>query len=113
MHRSQVLFYLLIAFLVGVFLASVWQFTQSSILIILACGISVVAIFGYQKTFSQKGLLAGAMILVAVFGIIRFNSFNAASSILKQFSDKEAGGQGIPTTIRGFVKGAQDKNGTR
>src|SRR3989338_5128858 len=89
MYKSQVLFYLLLAFIGGVFVASFLAVSQTWILVFLIFAIGLIAISGYQKTYSKKGLLAGALALVFIFGIIRFNSFNLANSILSQFADVE------------------------
>lgn len=68
--------------------------------------ISLVAISGYQKTYSKKGLLTGVLFLVFIFGIIRFNSFNLANSILNQFV-------GTKVTINGYIDDEPDINGLK
>lgn len=103
MHKSQVLFYLLLAFLSGVFVASFLLVSQTWILVFLISAISLIAISGYQKTYSKRGLLAGVLSLIFIFGIIRFNSFNLANSILNQFADMEAGGKGVAVTLNGYI----------
>ena len=94
MHKSQILFSLLLAFVGGVFVASFVSVSQTWILVFLIIAIGLIAISGYQKTYSRRGLLAGALLAVFIFGIIRFNSFNLANSILNQFADIEVLGVG-------------------
>src|SRR3990167_1247437 len=126
MHKSQVLFYLLLAFIGGVFVASLFQVvevpmltetampsselslpglpvSQTWILVFLIIAIGLIAISGYQKTYSRRGLLTGALFLVFIFGIIRFNSFNFTNSILNQFADVEIGGKGMAVTLVGYI----------
>lgn len=73
-HRSQVLFYLLSAFLAGVFTASFMAFGQSAALVILLAGIGVI-MFGYSN---RPVLLAGFLILAFAAGVVRFEYFNNA-----------------------------------
>src|SRR3989338_3797573 len=113
MHKSQVLFYFLLAFLGGVFVASFLPVSQTWILVFLIFAIGLIAILGYQKTYSKIGLLAGVLFLVFIFGIIRFNSFNLANSILNQFADIEIGGKGMVIQLNGYVDEEPDINGDR
>ncbi len=133
MHKSQVLFYLLMAFLGGVFVASFVLVSQTWILVFLIIAISLIAISGYsprtksapsgggqrnylvrgQKTYSKKGLLAGFLFLVFTFGIIRFNSFNFANSILNQFADAQVGRNGLEVTLNGYIDEEPDVNGLK
>ena len=77
MHKSQILFYLLLAFICGVFVASFLPVSQTWILVFLILVISLIAISGYRKTYSRRGLLTGALFLIFIFGIIRFNHFDS------------------------------------
>ena len=136
MHKSQVLFYLLLAFICGVFVASLFQVvevpmltetampsselslpglpvSQTWILVFLIIAIGLIAISGYQKTYSRRGLLTGALFLVFIFGIIRFNSFNFANSILNQFADINVGGKGMSVTVSGYIDEEPDINGDK
>lgn len=136
MHKSQILFYLLLAFIGGVFVASFFQVVevpaitgtampspelslpglavpQTWILAFLIIAIGLIAISGYQRTYSKRGLLAGVLFLIFIFGIIRFNSFNLANSILNQFADIEVGGKGMPVTLAGYVDEEPDVNGDK
>lgn len=129
MHKSQVLFYLLLAFICGIFIASFLSASQTWILVFLIVAIGLIAISGYlprtksapsgggQRNYlvrgSKRGLLAGALFLIFIFGIIRFNSFNLANSILNQFADIEVGGKGMPVTLAGYVDEEPDVNGDK
>jgi len=113
MHKSQVLFYLLLAFIYGVFVASFLPVSQTWILVFLIIAIGLIAVSGYQKTYSKKGLLTGALFLVFIFGIIRFNSFNFTNSILNQFADVEIGGKGMAVTLVGYIDEEPDINGDK
>ena len=113
MHKSQVLFLSLLAFICGVFVASFVLVSQKWILVFLICAIGLIAISGYQITYSKKGFLVGALFLVFIFGIIRFNSFNFANSILNQFADVEVGGKGMPVTMSGYVDEEPNIKGDR
>jgi len=106
MHKSQVLFYIIIAFLGGVFVASFLAVSQTWILIFLILAISLIAVSGYQRTYSKKGLLVGVLALVFIFGVIRFNSFNLANSILNQFV-------GTEVTLNGYIDEEPDTNGLK
>ena len=133
MHKSQILFYLLLAFICGVFVASLLPISETLILVFLIVAIGLIAISGYssrtksapsgggqrnylvrdQKTYSKNGLLAGALFLIFVFGIIRFNSFNFTNSILNQFADVEVGGKGMEVTLNGYIDDEPDINGIK
>ncbi|MEK7121755.1 MAG: ComEC/Rec2 family competence protein, partial [Patescibacteria group bacterium] len=67
----------------------------------------------YQKTYSRKGLLAGVLFLVFIFGIIRFNSFDLANSILNQFADIEVGGKGLEITLNGYIDDEPNVSGSK
>jgi len=113
MHKSQILFYLLLAFIGGVFVASFLLVSQTLILVFLIFAIGLIAISGYQKTYSKRGLFAGVLFLVFIFGIVRFNSFNFSNSILNQFADIEVGGKGMAVQLRGYIDEEQDVSGDK
>src|SRR3989344_6671568 len=133
MHKSQILFYALLSFIFGVFVASFLPVSQTWILVFLVFAIGLIAISGYlprtksapsgggqrnylvrgQKTFSKKGMFAGVLFLIFIFGIIRFNSFNFANSILNQFADIDIGGKGIAVQLNGYIDEEPDVNGDK
>ena len=55
----------------------------------------------------------GALFLVFIFGIIRFNSFNLANSILNQFADVQVGGKGLPVILNGYIDDEPDVSGLK
>ena len=113
MHKSQVLFYLIIAFLVGVFVASFLPVSQSWILVFLIFAIGLIAVSGHKKKYSRKGLLAGIILLIFIFGIIRFNSFNFSNSILNHFADVQVGGKGIAVILNGYIDDEPNVDGVK
>lgn len=82
MHKSQIFFYLLCAFILGVFISSFVDFSQSDALILLMVGISVLALFGFKN---KKGLLISFLIIFFTIGILRFNHVDEFSGGLKDF----------------------------
>ncbi len=108
MHKSQVSFYLIVAFLAGVFAASFLPISETWILVFFILAIGLIAISGYRKTYSRKGLIAGVLFLVFIFGIIRLNSFKFYNSILDQFTGKE-----IEVTLNGYIDDEPDINGLK
>ncbi len=87
--------------------------SQTWILVFLIVAIGLIAVSGYQKTYSKRGLLAGFLFLIFIFGIIRFNSFNFANSILNQFADVEVGGKGMGVMLNGYIDDEPDVNGLK
>lgn len=111
MHKSQVLFCLLAAFLAGVFVASFLSFSQSVILALLIVGVIIAAVSVYHRTFKQTekgiyrrklGVLIGAIVLVFSFGIWRFNNFNLSHKFLDEFADRK-----VSVILRGYVDGEE------
>ncbi len=94
-------------------MASFLPVSQIWILVFLIFAIGLIAISGYQKTYSRRGLFAGVVFLVFIFGIIRFNSFNFSNSILNQFADVQVGGKGMTVQLSGYVDEEPDVNGDK
>jgi len=103
MHKSQIFFWLLVSFLSGIFIASIFEVGQVFIYIGFIVAIGFIAVFGYQKSFNQKGLLAGFLLVAFLFGIARFNSANLKQDALDVFVGLEAGGKGVEVVINGYV----------
>ncbi len=115
MHKSQVLFYLLVAFVVGVFVASVFVVSYTAVLVLLILGILVIAVAGYNGTFgdSEKGIkkrkiavLAGFVLLVFAFGAARFDSFQYSHTLLEQTADRN-----VKIAMRGYMAGETNTSG--
>src|SRR3989344_5764920 len=123
MHKSQIFFYLLISFLSGIFVASVFsarggsasggEVGQVFIYIGFIVAIGFIAVFGYQKSFNQKGLLAGFLLVAFLFGIARFNSANLKQDALDVFVGLEAGGKGVEGVVNGYVDDEPIDRGNR
>jgi len=114
MHRSQVLAYLLTIFLLGVFIGSYWAIAETMLLTFTAFGILVVGISVYHRTFGitktgiakrKIGVLIGCCILVMLYGIYRFQQFDANHSLVTQFNDRTVSGKGVSVIVRGYVAG--------
>lgn len=103
LHKSQILFFLLLVFMGGVFAASIFGVPQNLILILTALSIGIIGVSSYNKTFSRAGILTGALLFVFALGIIRFNYVSLSKSILPQFADIEAGGRGVPVLLKGYI----------
>lgn len=86
MHKSQIFFYLLSAFVGGVLLASLFDFSQSLILVIFLVAISIVAITNLGNKLS---LLIALMLIFLAVGAVRFNQFNFSKNLLEQFVGNE------------------------
>jgi len=103
MHKSQVFFYLLSVFVLGVFLASLFNLSTSFILILAMVGIAVIVLFIFSSKFF---ILAGFLILAFIGGAARFNFLNSNHS---NFNDLV--GQEI--TLTGYIASELDVNGNR
>lgn len=102
-HKSEILFFILLAFIGGIFLASFLAVSYSFILVLIIISIGITGVSAYHKTFSRSGILVGALLFVFALGIIRFNYISLSKSILSQFSDIEAGGKGVAVVLKGYV----------
>ena len=102
-HRSQVLFYLLSAFLVGVFLASVFNISQFFLLVILIAGIGLMAVGGLKN---RLALLIGFILVAFSVGAARFNSSNLEEINLSN----SVGGE---VTLSGYVDSEPEIDGNR
>jgi len=81
-HKSQVFFYILSAFLLGVLMASLFNFPLSLTLVILIVAISTILLAG----FKNKPLLLVSFFMIAfAIGGARFNSFSGAENNLDKF----------------------------
>lgn len=103
LHKSEILVFILAAFMGGVFAASIFRLPQNLILILTALSIGIIGVSSYNKTFSRAGILTGVLLFVFALGIIRFNHVSLSKSILSQFSDIEAGGRGVPVLLKGYI----------
>lgn len=103
MHKSQFLFFLLISFILGVFIASLTPISYEIVLVSLIIGVSALAVFGYQKTHSSRGLYGSIFFLALIFGMGRFVYVDLSNGILVQFADKYVSDKSVETILRGYV----------
>ena len=111
MHKSKLLFFLLAAFICGVFIASFASTSYETILVLFIVGIAVLAVFGYQKTYSARGLYGSILFLALVFGMGRFAQVDLSNGTLVQFADRFIKDKPVQTTLRGYVSGETVLNG--
>ncbi|MEX2090856.1 MAG: ComEC/Rec2 family competence protein [Candidatus Paceibacterota bacterium] len=103
MHKSQTLFYFLISFIVGIFISSLLTASYEIILALLMVGIGALAVFGYQRSYSRKGIFGSMFFLMVVLGMARFSYSDLSNSTLLQFADRYAGNKPVPITVVGYV----------
>ncbi len=103
MHKSQVFFYLLSAFILGVFLASFFNLSTSFILILAMAGISVIVLSVFGRKYF---ILAGFLILAFIGGAARFNYFDSSHSDLKGLVGQEV-------SLNGYIDSEPDIDGSR
>src|SRR3989338_1711653 len=114
MHRSQVLFALLSAFLAGVFLASLMRISWSLILIFSILGISIIAVAGYEKTFGRfvskrkKGIVIGFLLLVFALGLGRYSAFEYGHTLLEEFNNRDS-----EVILRGYISDELENDGAK
>lgn len=103
MHKSQVFFYLLSSFIIGVFLASFFNFSQALIYILLIISICIMALPGFKNRWS---LLIAFMLIVFVGGVARFNSSNFSVGNLTDSIGREV-------SIPGYIDSEPEIDGGR
>lgn len=103
MYKSQIFFWLLASFLSGIFAASVFDLGQIFIYVGLIAAVGFVGVFGYNKNFNSKLLLAGFLGVSFLFGIVRFNSANFDQDRLDFFTDLKVSGKGIEVVVNGYI----------
>jgi len=113
MHKSQIFFWLLVSFLSGIFVASVLDVGQIFIYVGFMAALGFIGVFGYNKSFNGKFLLAGFLGIAFLFGIVRFNSANFSQNILDVFIDLKAGGKGIEVVVNGYIDDEPTNRGDR
>src|SRR3989344_6317636 len=103
MHKSQVFFYILSAFILGVFLASFFNFSQSFIYILLIVGICIIALLGLKNRWS---LLIAFMLIVFAGGAARFNFLNSNHGVLEDLVGQEV-------SLDGYIDSEPDIDGNK
>ena len=113
MHKSQIFFWFLVSFLLGIFVASVFNVGQTLIYIGLIASVGLIGIFGYNRSFNYKLLLGGFFGVVFLFGIARFNLANFEQDRLDAFTDLKAGDKGIEFIVNGYIDDEPADRGDR
>ena len=103
MHKSQLFFYLLSAFLVGVFIASIFNVSQSIIYIILIVCIGLVVLLSFKNKFY---LLVALIFIAFIVGIIRFNQLSYRQSSLAELAGSEV-------SLTGYINSQPEIDGSR
>lgn len=112
MHKSDIFFWLILAFLGGTAVASLMEVGAVATLVLILIGVVIISVAGYHKTFGETkkgerkrkiGLVIGCAVLVATGAIIRYNSFAYEHSVLQTFAQAQAGGKGITVSLNGYV----------
>src|SRR3989338_9070128 len=104
-HKSQIFFYLLVSFLVGIFISSIFNISQYVIYVGLIVAIGLIGLFGYRKSFNRSLMLVGFLFVFFLFGVIRFNSVDLGRDRLDFFTDLKAGQRNVEVTINAYVDG--------
>jgi competence protein ComEC len=122
MHRSQILSYVLISFLIGTAIGSYITFGDEYFWIAVGVGVLILGVSAYHRTFGQTpqgimrrkiGFVIGMCIVVATGGAYRFQEVHTDRSRVTEFNDREVGGKGIPVRVEGYVAGDIDERGAQ
>src|SRR3989338_507572 len=113
LHKSQIFFWLLVSFLSGILVASVFNVGSTFVYIGLIAALGLVSVFGYQRNFNRSMLLAGFLLAIFLFGAIRFNSAKLGNDRLDVFTDLKVGDKNIEVTVNGYVDSESADRGNR
>lgn len=103
MHKSQVFFYLLSAFIGGVFFASLFNIPTSLVYVFLIAGIACIALAGFKNKIL---LLVAFILIVFAGGTAKFNYFNSNGGNLIDMAGQEV-------VLNGYIDSEPDNNGNR
>jgi competence protein ComEC len=112
MHKSQVFRYILLSFLGGIALGSLWTVSSEWLLGLVALATLVLGLSAYHRTFGNDvrgihrrkiGFMVGVGVLVVTAGAWRYNLRATEESILAQFTDLVVGGKNVSFTFRGYL----------
>lgn len=119
MHKSQILGFLLLAFLLGTATASAVAVSGGWLLVSLGVSFVCMVVAGYsalrkeEKLSRQKTFVAGLILLFFIAGAYRFSVADSERSVLDQFVGLEAGGKPVELIFRGYGEGEVVKNNFR
>lgn len=104
MHKSQLLFILLLAFIVGVSLGSFFDF---KLFTIQAALIVVLAVLGVFWRRNWKVVFCSAAVIFLLLGLLRISSFRPTHTFLTRFADTN-----FETTLFGYVDSLPEQKNT-
>ncbi len=111
MHRSQIFFYVLLSFIVGVFAGSFLFISKEAALVAAALCVFLIAIFYRHgsRLLNPRLALAAFLALFFLAGILRFNVFNSRVHNLQKFAEAQEqvidpeNKRPIKVTVYGYV----------
>lgn len=88
-HHSEVFWFLLLAFIGGIFTGSFFSIPQTWVLgLLLACVVFIAVFFRRDSKFLKPRMaLAAFLVLFFTFGLLRFNLTQASYQVLKKFAE--------------------------
>ncbi len=92
MHKSQVFFYFLLAFIIGIFAGSFFNINQYVTIGIFLVSILIIALFFRRdsKILNPKVALLGLLAIAFVVGVLRFNAINSKKHTLSEIARASA-----------------------
>ena len=105
MHKSQIFFYFLIAFVAGVMAGSYFDISQTLAIWLMIPASTVILIF-WRKAWVV--VLAGLCLIFFVSGVIRFNNVFSKSTILAKFNDEVRLVKDEPFKVKVILRGYID-----
>mgnify|MGYP001593833419 CR=1 FL=1 len=89
MHRSQIFFYILLSFILGIFAGSFFDISKNVVLIAAIVCALLIAVF-YRRGSRLLNVRLALVAFLALFflaGILRFNTVNSKTHNLQKFAD--------------------------
>ncbi len=97
MHKSQIFFLLMLAFIFGISIGSFFVFSKFVVGMLSITGIAIIAISSQKFiNYGKKGIIIGVMLIITSLGIIRINSVDSSSNTLIQYTGQQL-------TLSGYI----------
>lgn len=117
MHRSQILFYILLSFITGIFAGSFFSVSKTVVLIAAAICAGLIAVFYRRdsRLLNPRIALAAFLTLFLLAGILRHNTFSEKTRNLQKFARAQAevvdpqNKHPIQVTIYGYLDEEPDR----
>lgn len=121
MHRSQIFLFLLLAFIAGVAAGSFWAVSQKVVIVAIIICASAIAIFFRRgsKLLNPKIALGAFLVLLFLFGILRFNLSHSRFRGLEEFAKAAERLQNVSAENRfkiilvGYIDGEPEPRGDK